>query len=203
MSEWVNLFPPPHCSSQGKGFNHLPLWAVRDYYNFSLYILERGFHTHTYPSRHCHLHLISLEPKSFWFLSDPCSTLRSHRMHLLYPNLFQTLRQKGIKHGSCPSGSYRLIFKQWVQSHLSWQPSRRLWGERLGFWRVFGEGMLSGDSSVGWSVVGIVKELLYPHPQSPWLTVPPSLSFSVYRGNLLGCSRHHASLSLNASVYLS
>lgn len=176
---------------------------MRDYYNFSLYILERGFHTHTHPDTATST-LISLEPKSFWFPpSDPCSTLRSHRMHLLYPNLFQTLRQKGIRHGPCPSGSYRLIFKQWVQGQLSWQPSRRLWRERLGFWRVLGEGVLSGDSRVGWRDVGIVKELLYPHPQSPWLTIPPSLSFSVFRGNLLRCSRHHAPLSLNSSVYIS
>lgn len=111
-----------------------------------------------------------------------------------------------------PRGHIGLSSNNWFKANSADQePSRMLWGEGLPsdlrFWSVLGEGP-SGAGGMGWRVAGIVKEFLYPpHLHSPWLTFPPFLCLHTYTfcfgGNplRLGC-RHHASLPLNASVYV-
>lgn len=155
----MNPYPPLRCSNQGRGFNHLPLWVVRAYSNFSLHTFGEGIFTPPLlrlllPTPR--LTPVSLEPKSFFFPPNgPGSTVRSHRMcqspEALYPTLFQMLRQEAIRHSSCPSGSYRLSFQQWVQGWFSCQKAQqKAVGRGAPIWLGVLKGLWRRSAEWGW-----------------------------------------------------
>ena len=179
---------PAWLKPRQKVFNHLPLWTVRDfqatYYSFSLGTFGGGVHLTL--TRLLFPPLQSAwSPSPFFLPNGPGSTQRSCRMYqspevLTVPTLFWTLMQKGVRHSPCPLGSYRLIFKQWVQGQFSWLRAQQnavgggapIWLEVLESpWRrsaewSWGNGLKSCRN----------KELLYPpHLHSSHLTFPPFL----------------------------
>lgn len=150
-------------------FNHLPLWTVRDfqatYYSFSLGTFGGGLHLTVTrllfpPLRSAW----SPSPFSFYLMDLVLPRGHAECISLLKYLLCQPCSGHWCGKESdtvpVPLGHIGLSSNNGFKANSAdSEPSRMLWGEGLPsdlrFWRVLGEGALSGAGGMGWRVAGI------------------------------------------------